>query len=605
MGVSQVNTNNINIVQLALAKKGIKGTRKTQMPEYLTRSGSIFKAPGANPSQLLAETNTRYTISDLQGRRAPINTRGTGAPLPAPKPKSSDDNSEPDVSVSGGKAAIASAETSQGQAEEATKRSEQGTKAANKFADLAADLRSRTTKDEKSFLAAYKAQESAVKRDNAKILKIIKENEEHERQINDWQRELESLNANNGSDNNNNPGRAAELRGLIGAKVGLMQSNGKAIYSLQRSQSRSLSKMNRVQIKYLKAQQKSAKQVDAQQNETSDIIKIAQEAEKYSALAQSGGQALGLLGKLFVAIGSSTSGFFGIGAALVTIGTVMQKVGAVVELVGQYGQAAANITKTAAYAAEGNLMGAAMSLGSAISSATACVKGTKGLKGEFGKINDQAEAATQKIAAKSAAKEAVKGMSEEQLDGMSKKEARKYIQADLQKQMKDGKINTDGLGVNGIKEQIKNANGENVGINSAITNAKTAYKNAQNTAQESLNIASLTKNESGRYVTNTMKKDGITAKTVSQGKLDRTVKKQFKQSIADIGAPKLNIDWGGNIVAIGNSVTNIATVLSTNDSLNTYSGGKKKPLPPAQLDARTQRIMMKNQRYRAIRNYAA
>ena len=36
----------------------------------------------------------------------------------------------------------------------------------------------------------------------------------------------------------------------------------------------------------------------------------------------------------------------------------MQKVGTVVEMVGNYGQTAANLTKTAAYAADGNLTGA-------------------------------------------------------------------------------------------------------------------------------------------------------------------------------------------------------------------------------------------------------
>lgn len=611
MGVSQVNTNNVNIVKLALAKKGIKsGTKK--VPEYLTPTGSIFKAPKSqSPAQTLADANTKYTLDDLKGKRQPAGTRATGALI---QTKSKDnENSDPDVSVSGGKAALVQAQSSKASTERLTKSSEKGAKAADKFADNAKKTFAETQKNDKAFLAQYREQQNAIKRDNDRITKLIKENEEHEQELNDLQRELDEINSSSEQVRQSKASRVGEIKGLIGTKVGLLQRNGKSIYSLQRSQSRSLSKMNRVQIKYMKAQQQTAKQIDKQQNETSDILDIAQEAEKWSSITQSGGQALGLLGKLFVAIGSATSGFFGIGAALVSIGTVMQKVGAVVELVGQYGQLAANVTKTAAYAAEGNLMGAAMSVGSAIQSATACVKGTKGLKAEFGQINEQAQAATEKIAAKQAAKEAVqeatKGMSKDQakeaLGGMSEKQARKYMTADLQKQMQDKTINVDGMNFKEMSEQIKNTTGDKVGVQAAMNNAKKAYTNAQNTAQDTLNISSLTKNESGKYVTDTMKKDGKTAKTISQSKFNKTVNKNFKQAVNDIGVKKFDAKWGSNITALGNSVQNIASVLTTNGTMNSISGGKKKQLPPAQLDARTRRIMMKNQRYRAIRGYAA
>lgn len=595
MGVSQVNTNNVNIVKLALAKKGIKGGTK-KVPEYLTRTGSIFKAPGANPADNLTDTNTKYTLQDLQRTNQPAAVNK--------KPKDNKDEKEPDVSISGGKAALSEAQGNQSKAEGLTKTVQKGNKTVTRFAANAEKNAAEVEKNDKAFVAQYRQQQDAIKRDNARITKLIKENEEQEREIDDLQRELDEINSSSDDVKGGKAGRAGEIKGLLGTKVGLLQRNGKAIYSLQRSQSRSFSKMNRVQAKYLKTQQKNAKQISAQQNETSDVLKVAQTAEEISSLVQSGGQAVGLLGKLLVAVGSATSGFFGIGAALVTFGTFLQKAGAVIELVGQYGQAAAQITKTAAYAAEGNLMGAAMSVGSAISSATAAVKGTKGLSKSFDQINDQAQAATEKIAAKEAAKEAVKDLSTEELDGMSKKQAKKYIQADLQKQMQDGTINVKDMSFKEMKEQIKNTTGEKAGIDAALGNAKTAYTNAQNTAKETLNISSLTK-ENGKYVTDTMKKDGKTAKTVSQGKFDRVANKNFKQSIKDIGVKEYDAKWGANITALGNSVQNIASVLSTNDTMNSISGGKKKPLPPAQLDARTRRIMARNQRYRAIRGYAA
>lgn len=579
MAVSQV-TQNQSIIKLALAKKGIKTGQSKKLPEYLQMSGSIFKAPGVVQPQMVG-MNTQKSIEDLKNNQQPV----TPEESKNTKPKE-DENKEPtyETSVSGGKQAISDAEDVQGETEELTSTTKKHEKVVSKFANNAARLAKSTTADDKKFNSQVRAEQNQIKNDNAKIAKLIKENEELEKEIDDAQRELDSINFNSsgddaayglsGSTSSSAMGRTGQIRAIIGAKVGLMQRNGKSIYSLQRSSSRSLRRMNRVQRNYVKAQKVKTKEINNQQNETSGIIKVAQEVEKWSTIAQSSGQALNLLGKVFVAIGSSTSGFFGIGAALVTIGTVMQKVGTVVELVGKYGQTAANITKSAAYAAEGNLLGAAMSTAAAIQSGAAAIKGTKELSGTFGKINEEANAATQKIAAKEAAKQTVEQMKENgelAKSGLTEKQAQKLVTADLRNTMA-GNNDLKGKNLNELRDYL-NTNPEN----STNTVAKSSFDKMAEKGSSIIQNSETTK------------------------AANRAIKAEIKRI-----KPKSNMDWGGNISALGSSIQNIATALATNDTVNSYKAGGKKKLAPAQLDARTRRIMEKNQRYRAIRHsYAA
>ena len=605
MPVSNVKNAN-SIIKLALMKKGQSVGRKTVLPEYMQMTGSVFKSNGAvvNQPQTLTNLNTKRTLKDLRNDSIFNNRKPQQAPpvvTAAPK-KTSDEPKTYDQSVSGGKQAIADNNETKGKVQEQTTAVKSKQKDVQKIASDAAKDDKNTVKDDKKFLSAYKRESDNVKRDNQRLIKIMKETEEHQRVIDDAQNELDGLIAAgnsgvNSSNGNTNNARVKELQQLIGCRVGMCQKNGKSIYSLKRNQTRSLHKMNKNYTSYVKLQKANTKQIQNQQSKTNDVIEFASEVEKWSAVATSGGQALGLLGKVFVAAGS-VGGVFG--AALITIGTVMQKVGAVVELVGQYGQTAANLTKSVAYAAEGNLMGAMQSTAAAMATGAAAVKGTKELKGTFGKINQEAEAATQKIAAKAAAKDAINEMKNNGTlnlpEGMTEKQARKYMTADLRKQMQDNK-NLKGLGYKELTEKAK-ANSD-----AALQKAQNAYTTAQEAANKGLNIASGATNIDGRYATNTLKKNG-TVKTISQGKLNRTVNKNFKNAIDGIGVNKTNFDFS-IIDRLGNSVTNIASVIATNSTMKSMYSGGKKSIPQAHLDARTQRIMKKNQRYRAIRNYAA
>ena len=318
-------------------------------------------------------------------------------------------------------------------------------------------------KEDKKFQAQLKQQQADLKKDNAKIEKLAQETDEAQLQIDNAQNELDgllasstfSINGFNGTQGgqstsgSSNQDRINELQKLIGSKTTLVQSNGKQIYSLRRSSSRTLSRMNRTNANYIKTHKHNAKAIKQNQNETSGVIKTATTIEQYSALAEQGGKLLDMMGQGLIAAGSAMGSF---GAALIATGTVMSKIGTVAEMLGQYGQAAANITKTAAYAAEGNLMGAMTSAAAAMQTGAAAAKSTKNLKDTFGEIDQRAQEATKKAAANATAKETIKnaqddavkglgdGATKEQikqakadaLGGMSKKDAKKALRQELQ-----------------------------------------------------------------------------------------------------------------------------------------------------------------------------
>lgn len=594
MGVSNVNTaNKAQLVKLALAKKSAK-TSQSAKPDYLLMTGSVFSAPkpGESSRANLTELNTRRSLAELNEKQNPQKTPTKATTTSGKEQK---EQMFSDVSsVSDGKQAMSEMSGIQSKAESSTKETEKNTKTVNKFAQDSKSLQQKTVKDDKKFASTVKTQQSQLKRDNEKLSKIIQETEETNQQVKQAQDELDSLLASNGYKNgdSSDTGKAKDLQSLIGAKVGKLQQNGKMIYSLQRSSSRTLRRMNRTNNFYIKTQKANTKALQSQESSTSGIIKVANKVEEIASYTQAGGQALGLAGKLLVALGSSTSWLGGAGAALIAVGTVMQKVGAVAELVGQYGQAAANVTKTAAYAADGNILGAMQSVAAAAQSGMAAAKGTKDIGKTFDAIDKQGQAATQKLAAKIEAKNIVNEMAENnQLGGMTEKQARKYVTADLRNQMKGQEGLTKFSDMKEFAAQNKNG---------AFDKAKTAYQESQKSIADAnkliLNAEGKAELTNGKYVSNELKKDGITNKTISEGKFNRQVSKNFKNKIAGIDVPKASTNWGKEIEKLGGSITNIAAVFTQNKAMDAIS--KKRPAPAGYLDARTQRIMQRNMAYR-------
>ena len=485
MGVSNVNNlNKIDLTKLALAQKS--RLAKSNQPAYMQMTGSIFNAPEVKQQQETTNLNTLNTKKSLNELTKKTSTSNSTTNKTEGKDKE-ENVDQGSVKSQGNQAKKGTTQTEKDSREVKTINSE--TKKLNK------DIK----QEDKKFQAQLKQQQAAFQKDSAKLEKLSQETEETQTEIDNAQNELDSLlgsstftisrgdGTQGGQSTNPNQDKIDQLQKFIGSKSNLVQNNGKQIYSLQRSSSRTLSRMNRTNANFVKIHKKNTKAIQQNQNETSNVVKFATKLEQWSAIAEQGGKALDLAGQGMVAAGqaiASTAWGAAVGAAMIATGTVMSKVGTVAEMLGQYGQTAANITKTAAYAAEGNLTGAMTSAAAAIQSGAAAQKSTKGLGENFEAIDKRATNATNKAAANAAAKQAVKNMDAEQLGGMTKKEMKKSISGELQGQLANNEINSKDL-FNDVKNKSIKSNDA---VNGARDKAAAAFKENVYAAKGSLDV---------------------------------------------------------------------------------------------------------------------
>ena len=569
MGVSnvynQAKANAIAAIKSNLANSGVK--KADLKPEYMRMTGSIFDAPDLNRNSqvpFLASSNIKASLVELNKK-----------PVEAPQGKGSNNN-ELDMpgSASEGRAAAANVKSQSNKAKKLTQKTEKNTTVVNKFNSDSELLQTKIVKDNKKFKAQQLKLEGKIKSDNLKLAKLIDENEEYQKQVDDAQHELDSLLARNSftmggsgaSANNDNQSRITELQTLIGSKVGLMQANGKIVYSLQRNQTRTIKQMNKTNSQYVKVNNQNVKAMSQQQSETSKILRVATEIEKYSALVQTSGQTLDILGQAMVAAGTAPGMHW-----MIPVGRLMSSVGTVAEMVGQYGVAAANITKTASYAAEGNIMGAMQSAAMAVQAGTAAVKSTKNLKANFDNINTKANEALNKIDANKIAKEQVEQMEQKGVDfkGMSKKDMRKSISKDLQAKMngKDATLNRNDLLENG-----------------KLTEA------GRTAGQESAN-------EVGKEFAVQIGKQGGNAKIASKATL-----KHFRNE-ASKTISKSSTSWGDRMQQMSQGFMTLASIYGMSQNSGT-SNKRHAEQWDLNRDPRMARIMRNNELYRARVAYA-
>lgn len=596
MSVSNVyNQGKINAIKLNLGTQAKKAS--ANKPAYMQMTGSIFDAPGAKNSA----SATANSLNDLNTSRSLSELNASGETTGSSKSSTEDIKSIDNAAD--GKAAAASAESSADEVESLTKDTQNDQKTVEKYDSDAQKLDKQIEKDDKKFKTQLKKQENDLKKDNQKLQKLVKETEETQTEVENAQNELDSLlgsasfsinrDPNSGDTSNPNQDRINELQTIIGSKVTLLQSNGQQIYSLQRSSSRTITKMTKTNANYVKVNQQNSKAITQNQSKTDKVIETATTIEQISALVSQTGQAVNYAGKGLIILGQSMSATpftAAVGSALIATGQVMQKVGTVVEMVGNYGQTAANITKTAAYAADGNLAGALTSAASAVQTGSAAVKSTKNLGNTFEKINEQANQATQKLTADRVARQTVNdtikkdGM--EGLGGMSTKQARKAASAQLQAQMADPN--------SGITTNAKWAKGQ---LNDLTEQLTSAPKDGTSIAQQALDSS---KTQFADAVTSAggSIKDGVVSGLDKKAKkeINNKVKTGFTNTATDTVKSSKKFDWG----KLANGLQSTAAKLGSQNTQQTANTTSKGPAP--QWDLSQDRIFQKTYNYN--RRYA-
>lgn len=505
--------NKADLVKLALAKKN-GGSAQNAKPLHLTMQGSIFSAPTLQKPQNVISQNVNKSITDLSQNKGLVKNDSKSTTSPAP------------TSVSSGKAAANEGDALNDKLQNINTQTNKNNQLVTKFDKDSQKLQKQLKKDDSTFKKQMQKEQKIFTLSQKQITAAAGEIEKNDAELLTLHSELETLTAGDNTgvgstsafslklgsavqeepSSNPNADRIKDLQTRINSKNTLSQTYGNQIVTLQKTSSRSMAKMDKMSKQHIKTQTLTSKNIQNNQEQTSGVIKAAEKADQIAQLVQMTGQTLDMAGKGLVALGSvMVTG----GQALIAAGSIMQKVGKVSMMVGQYGSCAANLTKTAAFAAEGNLKGALMSAASAIQSGAAAAKSTKNLKGDLKAINAEAQNATAKVDALKEAKAEVKangaidGMSKKQstkamqaeiLEGKSAAEARTNVTADFQaEQAKVDSTMTEALEAKG--KTIKNADKFQKKVNkqAAKNVASGAKENVSNYGQAATKTASKTK----------------------------------------------------------------------------------------------------------------
>lgn len=229
-----------------------------------------------------------------------------------------------------------------------------------------------------------------------------------------------------GSSSGQPPDRVVTIYTQISNRSARMSKYGGQINKLQYANNRSIRTLNRTSRMYNRSVIKNQQIMQQTQSKTDKVLENAfkfGEVAQYTTLS---GQGVQIIAKGMRAVGQimlATPWTAAAGAALISASVPIESTGVVVETVGNYGSMAAFATQSVCYAANGDYMGAMQSLSSAITTASAAVKGTKQIASGFSNIKTQATQAMQQGLEKQAAKQLAEANIEQlKNEGFSKKQ---------------------------------------------------------------------------------------------------------------------------------------------------------------------------------------
>lgn len=411
-----------------------------------------------------------------------------------------------DISASEGRAMAADMNKQTSDMKSQTAAVKKDGETANSYAKDAQKDEKTLQKEQKKLDKQYKKEEKSIKKNQQQIAKLTESLNAENEEVTALQSELQSLMSANSTGvgvnsafslslagteeyqqdqqamaEDPNAERIAELQGQISTKSASMQKTGKKIGKLQTSTNKQIKTMHKVTLKYM-ANVQNIQQVQETHKKASDnILEVTTKIEDGVTLFTTAATTVKYTGMALIALGSSTSWCFGAGAALIAAGQVMEKAGTVGETIGQYAQLAVNVTKTACYAAQGNIAGALTSAGAAVMAGTSAIKGSQEWGKSFAEIDDKATEATQKLAANVTAKETVSQMADSgALGNLTKKQAKNIAKAGAMEQLQGQTAETikdsfkDGVG--NIADKAKA--GATAAVDSAVEATKGLSKEA-------------------------------------------------------------------------------------------------------------------------------
>ena len=301
------------------------------------------------------------------------------------------------------------------EAKSGTKETQKATENMNNMSSDTQNLKKDIEKSEKNLNKTVKATKTfvnknikAIAKENKNIEKLNNENEQINDNIEDANSEIATI--SQGSDDSSQEkinDLTRKIETLTAKSANNSVAMGKSNVAIRRytaannGRIRKLTKSAKVYNRTMVANQN---QIESNKQESNKTLETATKFEQVS--------------QKIAAVGTITK-FTGIAMMAcqftAAAGAVLKTTGTITETAGNYGVCAANITKTAVYAAQGNITGALTSVGSAIMSGTTAVGNTKQLTaaaknagGVKSFINNVAGGEALKVGAKESAKVAAK-----------------------------------------------------------------------------------------------------------------------------------------------------------------------------------------------------
>lgn len=556
-------------------------------------------------------------------------------------------STQQDYSVEGGKAAASEGKSEASDTSSMTKETEKNTKEVNSLSSDSKKLGRNSKKDANSLRKTLNNTQKSVDKNNQKIQKSMDGIENLSTEIDSISAEIETLSAEEEQQKysvyslniSGDTGAAPQTRAMGANQGGLLASapqtqtasatpqssqssassssdsrsqkitqlntkmnsaatkitkyNGK-ITKLQTRNNKSIKMMDRTSKKMVKSFNKTNKTLETNQKTTDKIINVAGKVEEIAGYTAMGGQAVQLVAKGMRSAGQammSNTFTAAAGAALVSASVPVESTGVVMETVGNYGQCAAQLTKSACYAADGNIAGALSSVASAAMTGASAVKGTKTISSGFENIKGQAAEAMQKGAAKAAANETVKN----QVGEMSKKQIQETYGM-TKGQMKDIAYNnslnsiqqsTQGMDYKGIKNAFNN------NTNNVMSTAKTSASAGISTSTTNIKAAG------------ELAASGTTSKAAQKASKE-AMKKAAKAEAAGnaVATTASKAKTSETLLTIGNSLQTASSYFAQSTPSTTSTSGKKRSVTQRTNPAKFQQ-MMANRRVRHSQAYAA
>ncbi|MDR1167642.1 MAG: hypothetical protein LBK53_01955 [Heliobacteriaceae bacterium] len=428
---SNVQNNGIQKITINLDSQNLLGTKKNV---NMTKNGSVFNM-----------------VSTPRPQTNPAND-------PANDPKAGEGegggNSSPEVST-------ASATEAQGKLATLQAKTEADAQKTQTAGQNAKDLSSEINANQQSFLQLQSSKQADVDQKNKIIQKMNREMEKENAAMKSLEKDYEEALSKGDT------AQLSYIQTQISGKTTIMDAYGRQVYTLSNANNKSINQMNKMSNQFINMQKVNQNAMKTEMSTAQKVGKVADQVDQIGQLTQSIGKALQMLG-------SAISGT-GWGA---TVGAVMINIGLVTETAGQYGSAAAQVTKTVCYASEGNYMAALQSAASATMTGCSAIEGTKNMKANFDANNQKANQvlkeketnkAFEKMVEDGGGKDTFKTQAEEL--GMSPKE---YENAIKERMNGSGSLKLDSNG-----NRMKDSNGDYIVEYTADDEGNPVYEQAK------------------------------------------------------------------------------------------------------------------------------